>query len=607
MRVPATFLLLAAAASAGPRVGLPADCVVVHHFDFDALRKTEVWGRIEGPIREFLGDVMGFEGLFEGMGFGPGKDLDALTFALGGDFAKGEERVYAIARGRIDARKFAEAFAPSGIKPVERDGMMVFLDPESKGKITCAFTGAFAVKDGVLLFAEPAEGLDALRAAMKEGAGPCAISRALEAAPDAHGWSVFVPTEALKQELKKDSQGAPFAALKSGLLTYRMGEQLEIRCSAEADSEDLAKQVAVVTQMGLMGLGLKEKAKLDCKGVRIEGSLSMPLEDAMTMMGMPVDSLEKPGTSAQPVVAEGGPKLEGKGKLQRLALPGQVNALVTSSDGKYVYVERALESRVVLDAGLHLVGKSEDPWGRMAFTPDGKSGFWPRTPGGDAEIRAIPSLVKTCTVERPEHGFDDYWAICSLSDGKDFVVAGWSEVRIFHTDPPSWGEAGKPALNRPIAGAVDAKTALLVLAAGDQLELFDPGALKSVVTLTLPHAVTFDVVAAAGRAWVGTKSGVMIPVDLEARQVLDPVPVGEGDISLARCGNVLVAVAGRFVDRDHHPTRTVAYEIEGTFLREIAAATFMSPCPWNDVAVVPDRHAAILGGVESFVWTYASE
>jgi hypothetical protein len=263
----------------------------------------------------------------------------------------------------------------------------------------------------------------------------------------------------------------------------------------------------------------------------------------------------------------------------------------------------------VLDADLHVVGKARDTRGRMAFTIDGKAGLWPDLPGGGAEVRTIPDLRRTHGVERPEDRFDHPWGICALPDGKTFVLSGWHEVRLFHMDPPRWGLYGKAAVGRPIAGAVDSKTGLLVMIGDeDMFEVFDPVALKSVGTLTLPQPVTFDLAAAGGRAWVGTKSGVILPVDIEGRRLLDPVVVADGgNVSLARCGNVLVAAAGKFVDGDHHPTRVVAYEIGDAGLREIAAATFMGPCAWNDVAVVPDRHAAILGGSESFVWTYGPE
>jgi len=610
MRRLAATLLLAAAAAAGPKVSLPVDGVLVHHVDFDAIRRTEAWARVAGPVREGLGDAMGLEGFFEQTGFDPAKDLDALTLVLGGDIAT-EPRTYGIARGHIDAEKFVKCMETSGLTATSRDGVTVYEDPGSKGKLYCAFHGALALVGDSVLFADPAEGMDALLAARKAGAGESGLAKALEAAPDAHAWTVFLPTPALRKafrdEAKEDPQAAPFAALISVSVQYHLGDPIEIRCAAEAESADLAKQVATVVQGGLAGFGLEDAAKLDCEGARIEGSLSLPLEDAMTLMGMPVESPERPGTSAQPVVTEGAPILEGEGRLQRLALRGQINKLVSSPDGRYVFVERALESSVVLDSGLRVVGKSDAPGEGMAFTLDGNAGLWPRIAGGNAEIRTTPGLAKTCTVAAPQGSFDDYWAICALPDGKNFVVAGWSEVRIFHMDPPSWGDAGRSALDRPVAGAVDAKTGLLVLVAGDRLDLFDPGNLRSVGTRTLPHPATFDVAATAGRAWVGTKAGTIVPVDLDARRVLDPVAVGEGDVSLARCGDVLVAAAERFVDADHHPTRIVAFRIEGTSLREIAAATFPGPCAWNDLTVVPERHAAILGGRESFVWTYRSD
>jgi len=608
MRRVAALLLLAAAVAAGPKENTPPDCVVVNHFDFAALRQAEVWPRIAKPVVEFLKEGMGLEGLFEGIGFDPETDLSSLTFALGGDMAKGDEQVYVIARGKFDAKKFAECLAEAGIKPVERGGMTVFEDPDAKGRITCAFRGAFGLLDGVLLFADPAKGLDELRAAQKGDAPRSDISKLLAAAPEAHAWTVLSPTPAFRDALREDPQGVPFAALKSGVITYTLGPQVEIACNAEAESADLAKQVLFVAQAGLTGLGLKELPKLECVGATLKGSLTIPLDEAMTMAGMPVESEERPGTSALPVLTGDAPKLVGKGDLQRLALPGQVNGMVVSPDGTTVFVDRAQESDVVLDADLHVVGKTPDTWGRMGFTLDGKAGLWPYRPGGSAEIRSIPDLSVLHEVERAPGHYDEPWAVCALPDGKSFAVVDWKSVRLFHTDPPRWGEEGKPHFDRAIAGAVDAKTGLLVMISNDTwLEVFDPATLKSLGTLSLPREVTYDVAATGGRAWVGTKDGQILPIDIEGRRVLDPVRVWDGgDVALTMSGSgrTLIAAARKFVDGDHHPARVLAFEIASGELREVASAEFLSPCAFNDVAVLEGAHTVLFGGRESFVWRY---
>src|SRR5262245_38839796 len=121
MRTVAFLLLLAASAAAGPKENRPEDCVIVNHVDFAALRKTEVWPKLAKPLE----DAEELVGIFAAMGVDPQKDLDSLTLALGGDIPKNEERVYAIARGRFDAKKVADAFTQAGLKPVERDGMTV--------------------------------------------------------------------------------------------------------------------------------------------------------------------------------------------------------------------------------------------------------------------------------------------------------------------------------------------------------------------------------------------------------------------------------------------------------------------------------------------------
>ena len=137
----------------------------------------------------------------------------------------------------------------------------------------------------------------------------------------------------------------------------------------EMDASGLIRQLADELAEWDTASGLK--AKLDCKGAVLEGRLAVPFEDAMTRLGMAVESPSEPGKSARPVVAAGAPRIEGAGELQRLALPGQVNRLAASPDGSHVLVDRALESDVVLDAELRVVGKARETGSHMCFLPDG--------------------------------------------------------------------------------------------------------------------------------------------------------------------------------------------------------------------------------------------
>jgi hypothetical protein len=327
------------------------------------------------------------------------------------------------------------------------------------------------------------------------------------------------------------------------------------------------------------------------------------------MMGMTVDSEEKPGTSARPVVAEGAPRIEGAGRLQTLALPGQVNGLAASPDGTHVFIDRALESDVVLDADLHVVGKARETGHPMCFAPDGRTAVWLEI--SRLEVRSMPDLrdLEQLGYEKLDHMPPKPWAILPVLGGKEFAVVGWEGIWRFRTDPLEWGVRGKSAIPQPIAGAIDGKTGLLVTIGDQTFEVFDPVSMKSVATVALDCETTYDVAATGGRAWVATKKGVILPIDIETRKVLDPVPVGDGDVNLALSGSgkTLLATAQVFRDRGHHPTRVVAYEVVASELREIASATFAAPSVFNDVALLDGSRTAILGGSESLVWRYAEK
>jgi hypothetical protein len=329
---------------------------------------------------------------------------------------------------------------------------------------------------------------------------------------------------------------------------------------------------------------------------------------------VPATLAEGPDVLGRPVVDKGVPKLEGNGTLERLPLSGTVATLEVSPDEGYVFVDVVRGVDVVIDAELRIVSEAKvQTWGRMAFTRDGKAGLWPYARLGETEIRTLPDLSLARTIERPDREWDRPWVVCALPDGETFVVAGRTEVRLFFMSPPRWGNAARAATRWPHAGAVDPETGLLLMVARSaELELFDPMALKSVATMALPQSQAVDVVATGGHARVGTDCGEIFPVDLKARRLLDPIHVDDdGEVRLAVCrrGRTLAAVARQRVAPDHHPTRVVVYEIEGARMREIAAATFVGPCAWNDVAVLPDHHIVIIGGYfsESFVWTYAPE
>ncbi len=584
MRTVAVRVAVALVAVAGAGLGPPDDCRFAAHLDFAALRRSEVWPRLAAPLHDFLGGELGLAGLLDGAGIRVETDLDALTVAICGDPPRTLLHTLMFARGRFDVAKVSAVLTGDGVfRGTERGGMQVFSSPRA--------WFAVAIVDGGLLYASPAAALDRVRDR------PIPLLRGLIASSPP-GFA----TAALRTTPAMHVGGPGGEGLTRADLLFTVGSPCRLSGRATAIDAQCAEKAVRGIQTALPAGSID----LHLDGSAISGSVTMGIEDATALLGIPIGSKERPGVSARPVVMDGGPALEGDGRMQCITVGGHVFAIAVSPDDRHVYVDRIHEPDLLLDAELRLVARFDRHFGKMGFALDGKSALWY---GIDSvEIWSIPALQRLVHVPL-EYGASFAGAVCPLPATRAFVLVNERGIRRFDTEPPDWAGEGKPAVRDPWAAAIDAATGMLLIVGLDTtLEIFDPVALTSVATLSLPFArITHRIVAAGGRVWVGGTDGTILPIDIARREMLAPVRVadrGDVHVALSSSGRTMAAFAQEFVDADHHPTVAKIYAVEGGALRERASASFVAPRGANAIGILESANAVLVAADVPLVWRY---
>ncbi len=277
MRVVVPLLLLAAIARAAPD-NLPSDCWCVLHFDIAALRKTAAYAKVV-PLVASGCEAIGLDEV----GLKP-EDISSLTMGwVGTEIDFEEQDMYVVLRGKIDAAKFEKYLATDGeYKATSRDGMTVFTpiedNPQSPRPHAAVFPG------GPVLVA-PSGKLESLLEALKPDAPRSSISELLATAPPAEVVSGGVITPAVRDMLREDPSAAAFAGLKSGTVTWTVGEKIEIAFRGTAEGEEAANRAAeaLAAELAREVPELKDRVQLKCEGVVVTGTLTLTVDEMMAL------------------------------------------------------------------------------------------------------------------------------------------------------------------------------------------------------------------------------------------------------------------------------------------------------------------------------------
>jgi hypothetical protein len=177
-----------------------------------------------------------------------------------------------------------------------------------------------------------------------------------------------------------------------------------------------------------------------------------------------------------------------------------------------------------------------------------------------------------------------------------------SNVWILGGDPPRFVKSGRTALPRNLRGrAVDDRTSLLLLTDDtNRLEFFDLSNMQSVGIITLPcREVTNALVARNGLAWVGTRDGGIVPVDVEKRAAEEMIRLGTGKgnvfLALSDEGRMLaVAVQDLSAGKPPYPTYLKVFLLNGDARIELARTFFEHRSLIKDLAVMEKTETVVV-------------
>jgi len=205
--------------------------------------------------------------------------------------------------------------------------------------------------------------------------------------------------------------------------------------------------------------------------------------------------------------------------------------------------------------------------------------------------------------------------ICFRTPGWIWVNRGGQVVEILPS-PLRSGRHGKAKTHSILAAGVDPKTGLLVLAGeGGMIETFDLETMTSTRTVELEREdLGHDLCTAGGVAWLASKNGTIVELDVASLTVRRQIVLAETDapvdarVDLSESGKLLAASCSVFVRGDAQPTTLKLYRVEDTVLHEVASARVDLPHVVQELTIAEDAGAVVLHSQHPvFVWKYSRD
>jgi hypothetical protein len=306
----------------------------------------------------------------------------------------------------------------------------------------------------------------------------------------------------------------------------------------------------------------------------------------------------------------------GTGEMDSLRVPLDLRpgALHVTPDETYILCETSRGKNLVFGSGLDALRSQALTFRALDFSPDSKSALTIR----DEEVLTVllPDLRRDAATPKPSGAFTGRVNLHRLPDGSGFVAVSndrnQPNVWRISGNPPVLGPSGSTTEPEQYRGsAVDAVTGELILTNDrNVLEIFDLAEMKTVARLELPfREADYDIAAAFGWAFIASRDGLVIPVEVATRSAAEPVVVGgRGHVNLAlgKSGHVLgVAHQDQSSRKAPYPTTLKVFGVEMGNLIELGSAYFEAPGPIRNIVVVETSGKLVVScDPDVLVWTW---
>jgi hypothetical protein len=314
------------------------------------------------------------------------------------------------------------------------------------------------------------------------------------------------------------------------------------------------------------------------------------------------------------------PPHTGKGKIYSVSLrPGlKPVGLFVAPNEEYFVVQTAAPSHVSIaySPEFEQLKLSYLAYQDMAFGKSAKEAA--ALAPLKAMILDMPALTEAEAIELPKVFNSE--RINRIPGRESWVITSSdrerSNVWILGGNPARFVKSGRTALPRDLRGrAVDDKTKLLLLTDNaNRLEFFDLSEMKSLGVTTLDcREVSRSMVARDGKAWVGTRSGTIVPVDIEKRAGGKPFRMGTGPgevyLDLSADGGYLgVAVQDLSGGKPPYPTYIKVFLLDGATQIELASTFFEHKSLLKDVVVLKSTETVVVASTSHLLkWHWGEQ
>ncbi len=306
----------------------------------------------------------------------------------------------------------------------------------------------------------------------------------------------------------------------------------------------------------------------------------------------------------------------GTGTLNALSTPLDLKpgALFVTPDESYVLCETQRDKNLVFTGHLETLKARSLDYRAFAFSADSKSAAAIRREEG--AYVAVPDLRRLASFPKPAGAFTGRAELFALPDGSGFVAVGNDRtapnVWIIGEEPPRFARSGRTMDPANLRGAaIDQESGKLILTNDrNLLEIFNLKTMQTEDVLELPcREADYDIATGLGWAFVSTRDGMVIPVNVAAKSHAEPIRIGgrgQMRVALSKSGRLLaVSHQDQSARKAPYPTTLKVFAVDRGNATELGHAFFEAEGPARDIVVLETSGKVLLScDPQLIAWTF---